>query len=147
MNAHDAVLKAFRDACLAEPALAGGNVFVERMRKISEDATEAIVVRFGASDPSRAVLYAHPVDWESRIVVECHARNDEFDEIEGTATGALHLAVYQRVMADPTLGGVAFDVLEPVLDRQRADVDSELACLVGQYVVRHRTQARSLFAA
>ena len=147
MNAHDRVMGAFLGAFKAAPELAGGMIFPHKLRKLPEDAPEAIVVRFGASSPNRATVYSAPVDWETRIVVECHVRADDFDEQDGSASGALHGKVFERLMADPSLGGIAFDVLEPDLDYQNLEGDSELGCMVAQYIVRHRTSARSLVAA
>lgn len=144
MNAHDLIVRQVLNSLTAAPALAGGNVWEEELRPLPEGSTQAIVVRFESSRPDRGAILGAPIDWVSTLTVECHARVDNRSATLGRASRRLHGEVYARLMADPSLGGKVFDLQEPDLATDQAQLDTDLGCLIAQYPVLHRTQARTL---
>lgn len=145
MNAHDKVIDQVLAALLAVPPLAGGNVSEEEQRMHAEDVAEFIVVRFNDSVPGRGTIRGAPVDWLTTFSVECHARSDERGSA-GRASRRLHKEAFGRLMGDPTLGGVVMDLQEPHLTSDQTQRDSDMGCLIAQYVALHRTQYRTLEA-
>lgn len=146
MNAHDSILNAILAAIGAAPALAGGALFKNRLRKLPEGNDQAVVVHFGSSSPSRGAIRGAPVDWTTRVIVECYAREDNLDVAGESNSLALHRDVYDRLMADPSLGGLAMDLIDPELDTDADPADTDLACVIAQYTVLHRTDSHTLQA-
>jgi hypothetical protein len=146
VNAHDQVIDAILAALQAEPAIAAGNVFEEELRRKPETMDEYVVVRFAGSSPRRVAIRGAPVDWTSLVTIESHARRDQRTPA-GRASRRLAAQVYARLMTDPTLSGVVLAIEEPRLDTDSEQLDTELGCVIAQYPVLHRTQARTLESA
>lgn len=67
------------------------------------------------------------------------------------AGAAAHSAVdgaiieaHGRLMADQTLGGLAFDLTEQETSRQRDELDTQVLAVAKDYRIRYRTEERSL---
>lgn len=148
MNAHDAIVQAVLAALRTVPAVTSGPIDEDLdALAIADETTQAISVSLVGSDPQNpAAIFGHPVDWISTLVVECYARRDSAVVLTGRASRALHAAAYARLMADPTLGGVADDLREPSIAIDNAVLDTRMGCCTGTYPVLHRTAARSLQA-
>lgn len=77
-----------------------------RLRPIAQAQPLAVVVRPLQSEASPPALNPNlPVSWTSAIAVECYARTSAATTPD-VAVDSLVEAVYARLMADPTLGGV-----------------------------------------
>lgn len=146
MTSHDQVIDAILQALKAEPAIAAGNVFEEELRRQPETMDEFVIVRLAGSTPLRVAIKGAPVDWSSIVTIESHARRDQRTPA-GRASRRLAGQVYARLMVDPTLGGAVMDIQEPRLDTDQEQLDTEIGCVIAQYPVRHRTQARTLESA
>lgn len=144
MTAHDAIVDAVLALLRAEPAVTSG-VIEEDIdgTNVPEEADEAVGVSMGSSSPARAEILGAPVDWTTDITITCFARADGSTS-QGRASRALHARVFARIMADPTLGGLAFDLFEPQLTAERDPADNRLGALIATYPVQHRTAARTL---
>lgn len=146
MNAHDLIIDRILSALRQAPALAGGHINEEHSRMQGEDVDQYIVVRWSGSDPATSTIKAAPIDWTTGVTIECAVRRDDRDASTGRASRALHAQVYARLMADPSLGGAAFDVLDPRLTSDPAELDTNYGCVIAQYQVLHRTSSRTLEA-
>jgi hypothetical protein len=89
-------------------------------------------------------MRGNPVDWSTRIRLECYARVDGRGVTSGRASRQLHAQCYARRMADHTLGGAAIDISEPSLQADADRSSDEVGCLVAEYDITHRTAARTL---
>lgn len=134
---HDAIVKAFRDLCLASPALAGGNVDDDSLYdELPEGQTQAIAVSLLDSQPLKRVYDGQ--DWTTTVRVSCRARDDRFGA-EGRPTAQLAAAVYARVMASNKLGGLADVVEAPRISSDLALTRTRAGVLNLDFPVRHRT--------
>ena len=147
MNVHDAIVGAIVAALLASPALAAGRVSEEAdFDQLPEGVDQAVSVAMLGSDPATALLGATaPIDWRTTVRVLCFARADTAGA-GGRASRALHAAVYARLMADQTLGGLAMWVEPPTLSTDTALIGTRMGVLSADYVIRHRSSNTSLEA-
>ncbi len=77
-----------------------------RLRPLAANQALAVVVTPLQADASPAAINPNlPVSWTSAIRVECYARTSAATTPD-VAVDSLVEAVYARLMADPTLGGV-----------------------------------------
>ena len=138
------IVSAFIDALDATPAIADV-VLRASDRAAPEDKAKAINVVFMGASPQRGTINGAPVDWLSRIGVECYAKtkNDTPDVV----VDDVMKAAYERLASDRTLGGVVDDIGEPEI---RAEYDShgqKTGWVLMTYTVLHRTQNNTLEAA
>ena len=83
---------------------------VMRLRVIPDNVEQAVVVRIDGADViSHAIAIMQPTGWRSAIAVECYARFDATTTAD-IAIDNLLQAVAQRLMQDPTLGGVVISL-------------------------------------
>lgn len=97
-------------------------------------------------DTSRAApgaILGAPVDWTTRIRVLVKARTTAAGPAEANAD-ALALTAYARVMADPSLGGVADDLVPEDLTWDQDDADSGVALALLNFRITHRTSGGSI---
>lgn len=146
MNAHDSIINAILAALRQSPALAAGRIEEEgSIDALPESAAEAITVDFVRSAAREVVASGWPVDWNTQIRISCMARNDGMTAA-GRSSRALHAQVYQRLMADPTLGGVCDHIGQPQLTAEGALIGSRLGLLHADYVIQHRSNGTTLDA-
>lgn len=136
------VIEAVRAALAASPALAGGRVFVNRLRPLAASDATAIVVRLDGTRGRESVLGAR--DWTTLIAVECYGRTVGTTTAEASAD-ALVAAAWQRLMAlqAPALGLMEIGV-EAEIDWQRDSDASAEVCAVIRLTATHRTPYESL---
>lgn len=148
MNAHDTLIDAVLTSLRRSPAVCAIVDEDIDLDRLDEGTLEAIGVTLDSSDPGRPALRGAPVTWRSVVVLECYARADGRSDgarpSVGRASRALHARAYERLMADPSLGGVAIDLNEPSIRGDRDQADTRLGCCIAAYPVLHRTQAHSL---
>ena len=148
MNAVDAITAAALVALRAGPALCGAIDEDVDTEAVPEGTTELINVRHETSTPvNRAAIRGNPVEWQTDIVVEAYARGDSPQPGTGRASRALQARVYARLLAEPSLGGVAIDLLPGPIGTDSDRVDRRLGCCAATYTVIHRTGAATLDAA
>jgi hypothetical protein len=138
---HDAVVAAIVNALLASPALAGGVVDDEtNFDELPTTVNEAIRVTLLDSLPSKT--YGQ-VSWTSTVRIACGARNDKAGA-EGRASSRLAAAVYARLMADQTLGGLAEGIDQPRMRPDLSLLGTRVGVLNLDFPVRHITANRVL---
>ena len=122
----------------AAPAIAP-QVARVRLRPVSASTTTAVVVRPVASEVLEGEMTTgYPISWNTTIAVECYARASA-QAAPDQAVDALLAAVYQRLLADPTLGGQVV-VLQPLQVAYDFDADGEqTVCAVLTLSARQRT--------
>lgn len=95
-----------------------------RLRPIAKASAQAVVVRpAGADVLEQALSPGYPVSWVVALAVECYQRAAA-GVAPDVAVDALLEAVYARLMADPTLGGVLLS-LQPQSVALDFDADAE----------------------
>lgn len=73
-----------------------------------EQETEAVSVQFEQALPQRGTITGAPIDWSTRITVECYARS--VLESGDLAVDPLLERVVARLAVNPSLGGVVTDL-------------------------------------
>ena len=147
MNTHDAIVGAVVAALLAAPALAGGRVTEEAdFDQLPEAVDQAVSVAMLSSEPRMILVGATaPIDWRTTVRVLCFARVDTAGA-SGRASRALHAAVYARLMANQTLGGLVMSIDPPTLSSDTALIGTRMGLLSADYVIHHRSSSTSLDA-
>lgn len=111
------------------PALAGGQIVDDTLDDVMpEDVNERISVLVGAGLGSLVQLSGAPREWTTEVFVRIRARADhrQIDRLTAQRTtrsmGIAHQFI-ERLMEDPTLGGIAqfVDVVRVIPDHQVAD--------------------------
>jgi hypothetical protein len=111
-------------AALNTPTPVAPQVARVRLRPIGAATATAVVVRPVGSNVTEALLTpGYPVSWTTAIAVECYARSS-VSTAPDVAVDSLLEAVYARLMADTTLGGVVLG-LQPKDIAWDFDVDGE----------------------
>ena len=110
-----------------------------RLRPLAAAQAQAVVVRPLQTDASVSSLSPDlPVSWTSAISVECYARTSAATTPD-LAVDSLVEAVYARLLADPTLGGVVIS-LQPQSMSWDFDADGEqTACATLVFQALQRT--------
>lgn len=136
-SAFDQIVTAFV-AKLSEATPVCAMVIEDEGRPIPEEAIEAVVVFYdGSGPPDAGVIQGAPLDWTSRIVVDCFARSK-------TTTGrkavdALMQRVFERLAVDPSLGNQDRFIGYPSIDIE-TDMQSQRTGMARlTYLVSHRT--------
>lgn len=135
------LLTRVKTALAQAPALAGGFVSVNRLRPIPAGQSTAIVLRLPRAQGLETVLGT--LDWTSTLVVECYARADSptdpltlADQLLGQVWGRLVAMPYEDLGADVALN--------PQIDWQFDDGETNMACAIFSLSVQHRTSTTSL---
>lgn len=110
-----------------------------RLRPLAAGQAQAVVVRPLQSEAAVSSLSPDlPVSWTSAISVECYARTSAATTPD-VAVDSLVEAVYARLLADPTLGGVVIS-LQPQSMSWDFDADGEqTACATLVFQALQRT--------
>lgn len=141
-TAFQKVILALHAALAKAPALAGGRVFVNRMRPLAASDATAVVVRLEGTRGRESVLGAR--DWTTLIAVECYARTVGQTTAEVFAD-ELVADVWQRLAAiqAPHLGLMEIGVETEIDWLRDSDATTEV-CAVIRLTATHRTPYESL---
>lgn len=150
-TALDAIMEAALQALLAAPALAGGRVLGEdEADELPQEAEAQIVVSWESSNPQPHTTAT--TLWQTVLRIDAQRRHNAATRHTGTgarvnpAVGLLAQA-QARLMADPTLGGLAMHT-EPGPIRRDADaLDTRIGAAYTLLRVDHLTPYGSLLAA
>lgn len=141
-TAFQKVVLALHAALAKAPALAGGRVFVNRLRPLAASDATAVVVRLEGARGRESVLGAR--DWTTLIAVECYGRTVGAATAEAAAD-ALVAAAWQRLAAlqAPNLGLMEIGVEAEIDWLRDTDATTEV-CAVIRLTATHRTPYESL---
>lgn len=117
-------------------------IYRARERAVPEKAETAVNVQWNGAIPESGALHGSPIDWHSSFSIECFARSRSL--VGDEAVDPLLEAVYERIGADPTLGGLVADISAPNIE---ADFDAEgekTGWIRLTYQVQHRTANSTL---
>lgn len=144
MNAQETVMQAIVARLQLAPSLVDGGAHRARRRPLPEGKAGQICVYFAGSVPQRTAIKGAPIDWLTAVRLECQKRGDATTSGDEAAL-ALHAAAWERLMADPTLGGLLMGDLEPgAIVSDEDEADTQLGVAIGTVQGRHRTGAYTL---
>lgn len=141
MTAFVDITAAFVAALSAAPAVSA-NIFRARDRVIAEDHVNAINVQFDGATPFVAAMSGAPVDWASKISIECYARTSA--TTADLAVDPLLATAYSRLAADTTLGGIVADIGAPQIEAEYDAQGQKTGWVRMTYTVSHRTSNLTL---
>jgi hypothetical protein len=129
-------------AALAATPIVSKNIFRARERTLAEEHITAINVQFDTASPYPGVMHGAPVDWRSKITVECYARSSTTSG--DLAVDPLMAAVFSRLAADTTLGGLVADIGYPEIEAENDSQGQKTGWIRMTYAVEHRTNNLTL---
>lgn len=131
------ITAALVDLFQAEPPIAPF-VYRARDRAVSKATVTAISVQWDGAVPEPGAIKGAPVYWKSRYCVECYARTTT--ETPDVAVDPLLVAVYARVAADTTLGGLVAYVGEPLIEAEYSAEGDRTGWVRMSYDIEHQTE-------
>lgn len=140
---HLGIRGAVASALSASPALAGGRIHQNRSYVLNPGEASAIWVRRLDSSPARVVL-GH-LEWSTEVEVAIRTRASGSTSAE-SAADTLSADVFTRLMADPTLGGLAQDIQPGAMVWEDEEGDTPIAVCTLRATVLHRTTDLSIAA-
>jgi hypothetical protein len=108
-----------------------------RDKAIPETAANALNVQFDAAQPAPSVLSGAPVDWTSRIIIDCYARSTSTSG--DLAVDPLLSGVYARMAADTTLSGKVSNIGVPQIETEYDSQGQKTGWIRMTYLIEHRT--------
>ena len=144
LQVYDAIVTALQ----AAPAVAGGRIKTMRTtnRPMAEDVPSQVRVFIDQTQPRPLIGGGAPVDWSTRIRVECLARDvlgaspvAAFD-----AASLLAATVQQRVLEDAALKALVAEVLPGPMQWAEDEADTSLTACQCLFTLTHRTPFSSL---
>lgn len=129
-------------ALSASTPLAGGRIYSDKSRAITQSATTAIVVRLESSIANAQTMSV--IDWSTQLVVECYGRADA-SASASTNVDALLTQAWARIapLESSTLALMRLE-LGPDVEWTHDEADTTLACASLRITAMHRTSAQSL---
>lgn len=121
---------------LAEPRICKG-VYRARTLAVAEQDDEAITVQWEQAMPATATISGAPIDWTTRVTVECFARSvrDSGDMV----VDPLLERVFERLAADSTLGGMVDDLAIAGIEAENSTEGKKTGWVRLTYIAVHRT--------
>lgn len=141
MSAFETIVSAVIDALEADPPVSP-LIMRAGTRPVPESADTAVNVFFDGAVPSRSTITGAPLDWTTRVAIELYARSS-------TTTGDLAVsnlmsAVFARLAADATLGGLVDDIGAPSVDPVYDSQGQKTGTYRLTYPVQHRTDNNTI---
>jgi hypothetical protein len=135
-TAFSKVVSAVMAALLAQPRICKG-VYRARTLAIAEQDDEAITVQWEQAMPAAATIAGAPIDWTTRLTVECFARSVK--DSGDMAVDPLLERVYERLAADSTLGGMVDDLVIAGIEAENSTEGKKTGWIRLTYIAVHRT--------
>lgn len=136
----EAIAAAVKTRLETDPAVCP-SIVRSRNRPVAEQNTQAVVIHLRSSEPNRGAILGAPVDWTTRIEVECYATGTSPGD---SAVDALLLSVHDRLLADKTLAGTADDVYVEDIAWETEAQAANAGCATLTLGVLHRTASNTL---
>lgn len=136
---HLALRSAIAALMTAGTPLAGGNVLENRAFKLATGLASQLHVNFEGSETLALLLGLDaPQDWESTFELRILTRKSGGMEA-GDCADAIWTDAYARLMADQTLGGLAWELTPGEMSIDTAEGDTSVSELTWRFTVKHRT--------
>jgi hypothetical protein len=134
----ETILAAVRTA-LTGTAQVGTRIYRSRVEPLSRNEAPAIVVE-PVSDQAAQNTSLPTLDWSLTVRVAVIVRGNVPDQVADPIVQDMHA----RLMADLTLGGVAFDIQPVSVQFELQSADQPAGVVVCDYLVRYRSSITDL---
>jgi len=140
-SAFSKVTSAVMAILTASPAVCRA-VYRARAGVIPDKDDEAICVQWEQGLPRPGTIAGAPIDWQTRITVDCYARSSV--ESGDVAVDPLLQKVYERLAANPTLGGMVDDLVIAGIEAENTEGGKKTGWVRLTYLAEHRTDNQLL---
>jgi len=134
----ESILAYIKGATLAGTAGVGTKIYRSRADSFTPDEAPALNVLIDNEQPNEDTI--GKVNADMHIEVQVYHRGSEPDRL----ADPIVLDVHARMMADTTLGGIAFDVTEDGTSWDFNEADKTALVVRMRYIVRYRHNRNSL---
>lgn len=135
-TAFSKIVSAIVATLLAQPRICNA-IYRARTLAVADQDDEAITVQFEHALPSEATISGAPIDWSTRITVECFARSVK--ESGDMAVDPLLERIFERLAADSTLGGMVDDLVIAGIEAENTTEGKKTGWVRLTYLAVHRT--------
>lgn len=135
------IVSAVIDTLKASPAVCDR---IDRARAVPvpDQAEQAVSVQWEQALPDMATIAGAPLDWKTRITVDCLARS--MKDSGDLAVDDLLGTVAARLAQDPTLGGLIDDLIIAGLEAESTVEGKKTGWVRITYIAFHRTTNSTL---
>lgn len=117
-------------------------IYRARPDDMPDQVETAVNVFFDRALPQTGAIAGAPIDWISKINVECYARS--LRDSGDVAVDPLLEAVYERLARNPTLGGAVDDLVINGIEAENTAEARKTGWVRLTYIAQHRTSNDSL---
>jgi hypothetical protein len=135
------ILEAIKDALQGTTGV-GTRIYRSRTEAFARNEAPCLLIEPGIDSPSEQPVSTCKIDWRLPVSVVVHTRGPIPEQLAAPIIDEIHTAL----MADRTLGGVAFDVWPGDVTHQREQADATAGWTSCVYIVRYRTSVHDLTA-
>jgi hypothetical protein len=125
-------------ALAASPAICK-SIHRARIAVVPEQVDEAISVQWEQALPQLGTIGGAPIDWSTRITVDCYARSASPGTTGDVIVDPLLERVFERLAADATLGGIVDDLVIAGIEAENTTEGKKTGWVRLTYVAQHRT--------
>jgi hypothetical protein len=140
-TAFSSIVSAVREALLADPPVCQ-TIYRARPLILPDQVDQAVNVQWESGLPNLGAIRGAPVDWMTRVTVECYARSVQ--ESGDVAVDPLLAAVYERLGQDTTLGGLIADLNIAGIEAENTAEGKKTGWVRLTYIAEHRTENGTL---
>jgi hypothetical protein len=134
------VLAAIRTALTGTTGV-GTRIYRSRVEPLARQESPAIVIE-PITDQAQQNTSLPTLDWSLTVRIAVIVRGTVPDQQADATVQSLHA----KIMADLTLGGVAYDVQPSLVNFEMVEADQPAGVISCDYIVRYRTQVADLTA-
>jgi len=117
-------------------------VYRSRPDSIPAQVEQAVSVQWEQGLADRIVINGGPVNWTTKVSVECFARSTT--ETGDVAVDPLLDAVFARLAEDTTLGGLVGDLFVAGIEAENTAEGKKTGWVCLTYIVQHETRNGTL---
>jgi hypothetical protein len=137
-TAFSKVVSAVMTSLLSQPRICKG-IYRARTLAVADQDDEAITVQWEQAMPAAATIAGAPIDWTTRVTVECFARSARPGDTGDAAVDPLLERVYERLASDSTLGGMVDDFVIAGIEAENTTEGKKTGWIRLTYIAVHRT--------
>lgn len=135
------IVTAIIGALSASPAVCA-TIYRARPIDVPQQVEQAINVQWDAATADDGVIAGAPIDWASRVSVECFARS--VSESGDLAVDPLLAATFERLAQDSTLSGLVGNLRVVGMEAENAAEARKTGWVRITYLADHRTSNATL---
>lgn len=140
-TAFSAVVAAVIAALEVDPPVCD-TIYRSRQSPIPDQVAEAINVQFEGAMPRAGAIFGAPVDWTSKVTVECYAWS--LRDSGDLAVDPLLERVYARLAGNTNLSGAVDDIGYPSIEAENSVEGKKTGWVRMTYLIEHRTSNLTL---